>query len=368
MFKTKIDPESIKTKLQGAPILVTYSEYVKYISALYNYCHANQETYKEAFDRAINNEIDYLILQKAVARTDNQIQNDMVFEILVTISTLQSLGAEFTEIKNKDKFLKETNKGVENYLGIINTDRTSLEKNSNVNSLSFFIPRNLNKNFTAIDHKKILNAERMNKTNYNSFPWPYFLLEWLIFLFKQSRKVFKNSSNETMLVRYIDIWIVKLTKLLLSRKKAKCMRITELLTGKRKDLLGNDYNLEKTSMDEIETTDCDKFSVIRKIRCKRLVDARKKLNSSFDSNCNIKVDTRRLGGKKKARRRRRRTKKRDGGEQNYPYFALWIAIIITGCTLLGLGHATSYTINPAHPLVLAGFILCMIAVAMLFGA
>lgn len=363
MFKTKNDPESIKKILQGAPVLVSYHEYVKYISAVYNYCNSNRETYSEAFDRAINNKIDYLILQKALARTDNQIQNDMVFEILVTISTLNSLGADFTEIK--DKLLEENTTGVKNYLGIINSDLTSLDPHlRSVESLSFFIPRNLNKNFTAIDHKKILNAERMNKTNYNSFPWPYFLLELLIFLFKQSRKVFfKNKSNETMLVRYIDLWIVKLTKLLLSRKKAKCMRITALLTGKKTDLLGNDYNLKKTSMDEIETTDCDKFSVIRRIRCKRLVDARKKLNSSFDSNCNIKVETRRLGGKKKARRR---TKKMDGGN-NGAYFALCFAVLITGIVLMGIGHTSSSTLNPAHPLALAGLILFLIGVAAFFN-
>jgi len=223
---------------------------------------------------------------------------DMVFHIFVSYHLLN----------NKEAKAGKLIRYIDDYKTTIKTDLGEPlrliqdKKPTNTDKLMFFIPNSLpTTNWTAAEHKKILSAERMNKTNYNTIPWPSSLLNYLIHLFERTREIMiKRGKNNIILFKFVEFWIIKLKKLLLGRQKSKCLRLNKLLIDGEKDIMGNKYNIKTTEWDgklELNMDECNELNIgpLGKARCRRLVDARNKISQNFDKNCNIRDTARGLG-------------------------------------------------------------------------
>jgi len=297
-----LNPDIVNSYVQNSPVLVSFEEYKKYIAAVYNYINdesnSNSNTYSEGISRALTGNWDSAALQKMIGRTDNQIMIDMVFHIFVSYHLLN----------NKEAKAGKLIRYIDDYKTTIETDLGEPlrliqdKKPTNTDKLMFFIPNSLPRtNWTAAEHKKILSAERMNKTNYNTIPWPSSLLNYLIYLFERTREIMiKRGKNNIILFKFVEFWIIKLKKLLLGRQKSKCLRLNKLLIDGERDIMGNKYNIKTTEWDgklELNMDECNELNIgpLGKARCRRLVDARNKISQNFDKNCNIRDTARGLG-------------------------------------------------------------------------
>uniref|UniRef100_A0A6C0L8F3 Uncharacterized protein n=1 Tax=viral metagenome TaxID=1070528 RepID=A0A6C0L8F3_9ZZZZ len=295
----KLNPAIVNGYVQDSPVLVSFEEYKKYIDAVYNYITNNSNTYNEGINRAKTGNWDSLALQKMIGRTDNQIMNDMVFHIFVSYHLLNEHNLTDDKKAKSGKLIRY----IDDYRKTIETDLgKSLILFNKDDTIMFFIPNSLpTTNWTAAEHKKILSAERMNKTNYNTFPWPSTLLNYLIYLFERTREIMiKRGKNNIILFKFVEFWIIKLKKLLLGSQKSKCLRLNKLLTTNETSL-GYNYNVTGSNVNKIDDLKIENCDPIYpnwgpgKVRCRRLVDARNKISQNFDKNCNIRETARELG-------------------------------------------------------------------------
>jgi hypothetical protein len=413
----KLTPDIVNGYVKNSPVLVSFEKYEDYIDAVYKYINHddNKNTYKEGIDRARNGNWDSAALIKMIGRTDNQIMNDMVFHIFISYHLLNDSKLEsFTKwYEINDSSLDEEKKAkagkliryIDDYRKTIETDLgeklfyNNDKLTTKTDKLMFFIPNSLpKKGWSAAEHKKILSAERLNKTNFNTFPWPSSLLNFLIYLFEKLREIMiKRGINNKMYLkmyfRYLEFFIIKLKKLLLGSQKKKCLRLNRLLTT---DVisLGYNYNVSEGNVDNLNDNSCDKKHGLVGTRCRRLVDARIKISQNFDKDCNIRETARgfkdidnssglsklvtnvltalstepknKTGGKKNKTRRpikqrkTRKLRKNIGGNDGDAI--ILILILIVGFILLSVGGATANL-----PLAYAGAALTFIVLIIMYS-
>jgi len=123
------------------------------------------------------------------------------------------------------------------------------------------------------------------------FFWPQYLLELILYVLTTAKKIYASrNQKDNVLYRFIEFNIVRFRKILLRKKQKKCNRVTKLLTTDQTSRFGYNYNLGPLNISDVDS--CNKkftsWTPGKITRCRRLVDARRKLNTDFDEDCNIK--------------------------------------------------------------------------------
>jgi hypothetical protein len=382
--KTPINEEDVKKVLASCHTMVPFTKYKEYIDAVFEFIK-NNSSFSEGIGRIAKGKWDFFAAQKSIGRTDNQIKNDMVREIIISkvvvdlitgtqtldfnaddmktqyVKTMGALGypnPDMSSLKTVGVMGSTSILGVgvggyggligkvHAYLDVIKADTMGLS--SKLENLMFFIPRTLPKKidkFTGVDYNMVLNADNTNKINLNTVYWPKFILVIIVYFLTKTKVIMESRGKINIIFyRYIVFNIKRFERILLAKDQHKCIRITDMLNGKNTSLLGQSYDIRYNALGEEIRNDkelmygeCGKkfhWNVPGLLlRCRRLVDARVNLNAKFDKTCARK----KVGG----RRTRRKKKRIDGGNAGEEFsfaFFMFVTGVILGGVGIGLGN------------------------------
>jgi len=301
---TTFSTEKIKKIADESAIIVSYDEYERYIQAVHSYIAANSEQYNNEKERILSTQ--GLTSLKELRK---DIKTNMVFEMLVSLDVVNfiSRGGN-TEIDNYERgnlarqYLTSIREFVD---GLENADNNLLKQKINESGIPFYIPRKLPKsNWTEVEYKKIIEADKINKSNNYNLPVPTFICDLLIYLFTKAKEGLDGISPNSIFSKNTIFLIHKFNKIKLRRDKEKCIKVSNMLS--------NMYRINNDNIDDNVLTSDDNFLTIfcgplntSTFRCRRLLDAKVKLHSNFDRKCTIK----KKGGKKTRTLRKRKTRR-----------------------------------------------------------
>jgi hypothetical protein len=295
----KINPKIIYKELS---ITVTFDEYKTYLNEIWNFINKKDMfNLDELKDRLKNNKIANIF-----GRNNGEIKNDMIIRIIIAILAVNNIDniiktkiegdmlfniekLELLDEDSKKKLLEQADE----YLKIIKSNSNGDFSNSKL--VPFNIAVLPPGDWTSIEYKKILNAERANMGSFavlfTSYFIPMFLLKFIVYIFEQAVSLFMTYKKYVpqAYIRTINFVAIMLKGALNKREQQKCVRITGLLDKGKYKLTFDDDN--RVNADECNT----KFPGIRNFlsrqRCKSLANTRNKLSLKYNKKCMPKASS-----------------------------------------------------------------------------
>jgi hypothetical protein len=290
---TNLDLENVSASNinEQLSVTVTLDEYSKYLTEVMVFINDNGLLVLAELMNRLNKST-YTKAANIFGRNDEQIKNDMIIRIIIAtlainhVKSAEPMSFTIPNLELDDGSKAALLKEAEAYLQIIKSNSNDDFTNSDL--VPFNIAVLPQTNWTSIEYKKILNAERANMGSFaalgTSYFIPLFLLKSIVDTIEKAVDLFMQHQDIIPLayIRSINFVALMLKGALNKRGQKECVRITSLLDEGKYKLTFDENNL--VNPDECDTKFPGTWNLLSRTRCRSLARSRNKISSKYNKN------------------------------------------------------------------------------------